>query len=145
VRLHFAFPGIALRALLGMAVLVAACQTALADPTSLICDTTEPQYAGPATVDLNEAKSTVTIHFPGSKPAPPLPGPPAYTVGPSPATFSPTTITFTQPSSGGGTTVSTTYVTNRLTATVEETGVTNDPYRPTFNNTWSCHVGTAQF
>jgi len=46
------------------AALLTASQPALAAPTTLICNTGLPLDMGPATVDLDEAQSAVTLHLP---------------------------------------------------------------------------------
>jgi hypothetical protein len=132
--------GAARRLLLGIAALLVTSTAALADPTTLICDTHESNQAGPFTVDLNEAQSTVSFHSSGLAPSGGYPGTSGVTRGPFPASFNPNTITFADDSPDA---VST-YIINRVAATVEETDV-GKAVSMTWHSVWTCQVGKAQF
>ena len=127
---------VAQRALLGAAILVMASQTAIADTTTLICDTGLPLDMGPTTIELNAAQSTITLHLPALKNS----SIPARTRGPLRATFSRDEIDFSRTEGG----VRHTYVINRLTAVVQDTAV-NLGGGPGFSESWTCHVGKKQF
>jgi len=126
---------VARRALLGAAVLVMASQTALANPITLICDINQVGALGPATIDMDEAHSSVSINMPANQHVPGA----AQTIGPTPAKFTSRTITFswTRPSEW------TMYFTiNRLTGSVTQ-HVTFA--KGQYNTAWDCHVGKAKF
>jgi len=78
-------------ALVALMMLMAGSQAALAAPTTLVCTGND----GTLTLDLNEAKGTVTADYPAM---PVYPGSKqtidARTTGPFPATFVPKTITW---------------------------------------------------
>ncbi len=117
-------------------ILLTVSTSALADTTTLICNTGLPLDMGPTTVDLNEAQSTVTVHLPAT-----TAGIPARTVGPRPATFGPEMITFTDTSNN----TDDTYAINRISATVAYTQADlRDHHRVGYAN-WTCHVGQKQF
>ena len=103
------------RAILGAAILVMASQTALADTTTLICDTGLPLDMGPTTIELNAAQSKVTLHLPALKNS----SIPARTSGPLLARFGRDEINFSRTDGG----VRHTYVLNRLTGVVQDTAV----------------------
>jgi hypothetical protein len=121
-----------------VAILTAGSQPALADTKTLICETGLPLDMGPTTIDLNEAQHTVTLHLPALRNS----SIPARTAGPLPATFSPDTINFVWKEAEGY--LIHTYVLNRLTAVVQMTAV-NTSGGPGFSESWTCHVGKAQF
>jgi hypothetical protein len=127
------------RTLWGMVILVTASQTALAASTTLVCSTGNPREASPTTIDLNEAQSSVTIHFgstqcPGCTPDP-IPG---RTAGPLTAKFAKNAITFAErPDSR-----SFDYTINRLTGIV---GVNETQQGQPYHTDWTCHVGKPQF
>src|SRR5690349_10948805 len=99
-------------ALMGLAILVAASQAAMAQTTTLVCQRAAPSpYVddGTTTVDLNEAQNSVTLHFSAYHLIQPATSLPARLVGPEPAVFGADTITFSDPMPGFGS-----YVLNRL-------------------------------
>jgi hypothetical protein len=116
--------------------MLATCQSALADTTTLICDSHSRAQASPETIDLNEAAGSVTIHHmslhnPGGNPDP-IPG---GTDGPFTAKFTTDTITFSAEEPGHG---HDTYTINRLTGIV-------DWVTPAWSVEFTCQVGKAQF
>ena len=124
-------------ALVAFAMLMASSQVALADTKTLVCTGWSPAEASPTTLDLDEAKSLVTIHIgsmhnPGGSPDP-SPGP---TQGPYTAQFDQNTITFKR--NAGGNAPDITYTINRLTGIVSLDNSTG-------HAEWSCHIGKAQF
>src|ERR1700733_2044247 len=103
--------------LVALALLVATCRPALADTTTLVCPSGSPHDASPTTIDLDEAKGLVTIHYgavhnPGGSPDP-IPG---KTEGPFTAKFDPKEIVFEVLATGRA---DTTYTLNRLTGALE--------------------------
>jgi hypothetical protein len=128
--------GVARRALLGMAILATASQTALADPTTLIChmDGTGIIENEPTTIELNAAQSSVVVHFaanhynvgPGEEHA-------AWSLGPLPATFGADTISFSDPRPRS---ILSNFTINRLTGAFVETNA---------NWRWTCQPGKKQF
>jgi hypothetical protein len=134
---HRAASGIVRRIFLGMAILVIASPAAMADPTTLICDTGLPLDMGPTIVDLNEAQSTVTLHLPALKNS----TIPARVMGPFHAAFGSETITFADTSYGADNN----YVINRLSATVALTQFGGEDHHMAGYANWTCHVGQKQF
>jgi len=124
--------------LLGMAIVVAANQPALAAQTKLVCSSSNNGSLGPDVFDLNEPQHSATITFSPvrANSGDILPG---RSSGVLPATFTPNTITISSSAYG---TVST-YVINRLTATVALTQVAGNHVAGYSN--WTCNVGKAQF
>ena len=122
--------------LLGMAILVAASQTARAASTTLICNVPTPPGScciidGPGSIELNEAGGSITLH-----------GPPMHTSNQSypsgvsryAAKFDPKTITFvgSETATSGG--VGEKITINRVTGMFVMNGLT-----------WTCRVGKPQF
>ncbi len=118
---------------LGLVVLVSASPAALADPTTLICDTTSSNADGPGTVELNEADGAVTLygpafhyptgeHFPGGL------------MGKYAAKFDSKTITFVGPPTMDTGDAGEKITIDRLTGMFTQNG-----------STWTCHVGKTQF
>jgi hypothetical protein len=131
--------------LLCVFALLAASQPAHADTTILVCrlDTNiERMFVdeGPTTIELNEAGSTVTVHFAAKHPAPNsgiLSGgyTAAYTVGPLHATFGPDTVTF---QSEDGSLI---FTINRVTGQLNA----RQPGDLPPGEQWNCQVGKRQF
>jgi len=130
--------GFARQIALGVAILIPAGQTALAGPTTLVCNSSNNGSLGPDVFDLNESQRSVTITF-SSVRANSGDISPGKSSGALPATFTPNTITISHSAYG---TVNT-YVINRLTATVVLTQVANNHVAGYAN--WTCKVGKAQF
>jgi len=127
------------RALLGMAILVAASQPALADTKTLICpmDSNLSRIEDePATIELNEAASTVIVHF-GAwhlKPNVGIGQTPAFSIGPLQAVFGTEVISFSYNDPPPQSQIVYNLTLNRLTGALRGW---------TYNMT--CHVGNAQF
>ena len=122
---------VAQKALLGIAVLAATPQIASADPTTLICKLgAENSWKEdePTTVDLNEAQSSVVVHW-GAKTLP-INGAhtPALSSAPVRGDFSANTISFNAFGQD--------YVIIRLTGVMSA---------PSINWTWSCEPGNKKF
>jgi hypothetical protein len=124
--------------LVTLVVLVAICQPALADTTTLICSVAGA--AGPATIELSEAAGSITVYTPpvpnpGGRPDP-IPG---MLMGTYAASFTPNAITFVMLPSDIGT-VEVQATLNRLTGIL-------DWYYPSDRRhyTWTCHLGQKQF
>src|SRR5947208_2347250 len=100
---RLAVSGITHRMLLGLAILVSS-QAAMAQTTTLLCDLKNREadqisQDEPTTIELNDANSTVTVHFSAlhdisGNGTPPMEFP-AETTPPLPAQFGSNTITFT--------------------------------------------------
>jgi len=124
------------RALIITALLILS-QSALADPTSLIC--TEKgtagfyTYDGALVVDLDDTQHTVVLHYPGITFIQPVGHREASTIGPIPATYSADSITFSIPP--------TSITISRLTG--EAVILTADGR--SMAESWNCHVGAKQF
>jgi hypothetical protein len=136
---------IARRALLGAAILIAASQTALAAPTTLVCR--RNGSLGADVFTLNEAQRTVTIAFAASQNNDGSVSP-ARSPGPLSATFTDNSITISHDHryygySSTDTGIIDTYVINRVAATVELTNVYNNGV--VGHAEWTCHVGKKQF
>lgn len=131
---------VARRLLFGVAVLLIAGRAAEAQTTSLICNAkgTEPayRYDGPITVDLNEAQGVATVHYSGMSVTTGVANHrvEAHSIGPVPAKFDSSTITFS-----GDRIV----VLNRLTgeAVLYFAGHLDNPA----TESWSCHAAQKQF
>jgi hypothetical protein len=125
--------GVMRRALLGLTVLLAASTAALADTTKLVCHLGEQLYKedGPTIIELNEAQSSVVVHFGGSQMANPPGVLPPRTIGPVPAVFGTDAITIPEPSYPEGS-----FVLNRLTG---------DLIQNVTNWKWTCQPGKKLF
>jgi hypothetical protein len=107
---------------------------------TLVCSTGKSFAATPTTIDLNEAKGVVTIHYgaihnPGSQTG----LIPEMIRGPLAARFTKNTITFVDhpPGNHGWD-----FAINRLTGIIE---VIETIEGQKFPSEWTCHVGNAQF
>jgi len=95
--------GVVCTALVAFALLSAGSQAAQADTTKLICSLSNSPNAedGPTTIELNEAQSSVVVHFSGYHVRPESGlqggGGAPRSIGPLSATFSDDTITFSNP------------------------------------------------
>lgn len=137
--------GVARRALLGAAILIAASETVLAAPTTLVCH--RNGSLGPNVFTLNEAQRTVTIAFAAEQNDNGSVTPPRL-VGPLSAKFTDDSITISHDhryfygiSSNTG--IIDTYVINRVAATVELTNFANN--QVVGHSVMTCHVGKKQF
>jgi len=127
-------------ALMALALLASSSQAARAEATTLICnlDSSNPwKEAEPTTIELNEAQSTVVVHFAAMHGDPRYGGGSriAVSYGPLPAKFGTDTITFsvdrtTSSWSEGPHTI------NRLTGNFVEAET---------NWKWNCHPAKKQF
>ena len=136
---------VARRALLGAAILIAASQTALAAPTTLVCR--RNGSLGPDVFTLIEAQRTVTIAFAAAQNNDGSVSP-ARSPGPLSATFTDDSITISHDHryygySSTDTGIIDTYVINRVAATVELTQVANN--NVVGHAEWTCRVGKKQF
>jgi hypothetical protein len=124
---------VAITGLLGGMLLPIGNAAALAGPTTLVCHMGEQLYKedGPTIIELNEAQSSVVVHFSGSQMAYPKGVVPPRTIGPLSAVFGTDEITFPEPSSP-----SQSYVLNRLTG---------DLFQKISNWKWTCQAGNRQF
>jgi len=119
-----------------LAVTVMHPRVTLAGTTTLICHVIGTMLVedGSTTIELNEAQSSVVVHFAASHCTaacgPPRPGEPASSLGPLPAKFGANTISFSNPNGP------VTYVIDRLT------GVFVANY---INVSWTCDVGKKKF
>ena len=118
-----------------LAVLIVRVQTAMADPTTLVCTTGD---SGTTTIDLDEAKGTVTINNPAVR-HPDM----SFTIPASSVTY---TARFDQKTIVAETHDSThqTFTINRITGIVAVDG-TYPNGGETYHADWPCHVGKAQF
>ena len=131
-----------------MAFSAITCQQALADTTTLICNSKFENTLvqdEPTTVELNEANGTVIVHYSGIHLKDPqgvsggedgMGGLVARTIGPLPAQFGTSTITFSYQYPNGNTMA---LVINRLT------GDFSDTSDITVWRKLTCHLGKAQF
>jgi hypothetical protein len=136
---------VARRTLLGAAILIAAGQTALAAPTTLVCH--RNGSLGPNVFTLNETRRTVAIAFAAEQNDDGSVTPPR-SAGPLSATFTDNSITISHDhryfygiSSNTG--IIDTYVINRVAATVELTNSFNN--QVVGHAVWTCQVGKKQF
>jgi hypothetical protein len=120
--------------LIALAMLAAGSKIALADTTNLVCyvDVHNVEQDDPTNIELNEAQSTVTVHFGKAHYKNPYLEYKAYTIGPLPAKFETNTITF---SHQNGTFYSN-YVINRLTGSL---------FDNTTNWKWNCQAAQKKF
>ena len=121
---------------MALAVLAASSHAARAETTTLICPSGSPHDASPTTIDLDEAKGLVTIHYgavhnPGGSPDP-IPG---KTEGPFTAKFDKKEIVFEVLATGRA---DTTYTLNRLTGALEFEYLGQ-------HGQWTCQVAKAKF
>ena len=129
--------GIARVVLVALTLLAGSSQVARADTTTLVC--TGWRAATPTTMDLDEAKSLVTIHegdtqIPGGSTVP------GRTLGPFAAKFDEKTITFDTQDDGRNST----YAISRVTGTGSVNGTYADgSTMGQFD--FSCHPGKNQF
>jgi len=122
--------------LVALVLLATGSQAARAETTTLVCTTGEPS---PTTVDLNEARGTVTLNFPAVQ----LPAttPPATLPARSEsyaAEYDQKTITVETHDE-----MHKTYTINRLTGIIAVDG--SYPTGGTFHGDWTCQVGKAKF
>ena len=121
-----------------LAMLAASPKIALADTTSLVCHMAmdNPNYVedDSTTIELNEAQSTVTVHFGKAHYSNPYGEYKAYTIGQLSAKFDTNTISFSAKNGlfGGNSN----YVINRLTGSL---------YDNTTNWKWKCRAAQKQF
>jgi hypothetical protein len=121
-----------------MAIPVMANQAAIAQTTTLICRLDPPQSQGfvedePSTLELNEAQSSVVVHFSAETVTASGGRLPAYLTGKRPATFAADTIFSVPHYSDANYTMS--YTINRLTGSwVSSSGLKR-----------TCQVGKRQF
>jgi hypothetical protein len=137
--------GKAWRTLLGVAILMAASQAALAAPVTLICT---PVFNVVITIDLNEAAHTVTINNLASYDSATTPPTviPASSSGPIAAKFDSKMITFAQHFAKFGTYEN--WTLDRRTGELLEYRGVNAPYdRATSRNVFkrTCHVEKTKF
>ena len=121
--------------LVALVLLAASSEAARAEATTLVCNLEpfEIKEDEPTTIELNEAQSSVIVHFSATHWSEPGPGHgPAKSLGPLPAKFDTDTITFHDPSSekDGD------YIINRLTGNFHWV-------HPNWN--WTCHAAKKQF
>ncbi len=141
--------GVARRTLLAAAILVAADRATLAAPATLVCHNNSRASDPDITVDLNDAKGTVTINNPAYY----VPGNvfvPASSAGPFAAKFDARTITFDQKKDLGGTMRYTHNRMDRLTGVFfqyNSDGAPWDQAKPQYRVMYhfTCHVGKAKF
>jgi len=121
--------------------------TALAKPTTLICDTGQSTDLAPATVELNEAQGAATVNFP------PIRNPltnqtiPEASFGPFPAAFDPHTIVFSGNTGGKNhfsNNLFTNFVINRLTGSLVGS-YRDDILGMSGAFHWQCRIAQAQF
>jgi len=117
---------------LGLAILAVAGHAAMAQTTTLICNAdasmpfTEDE---PTTIELNEAKNSVAVHFSATTLSVNGGRIPAYSSGSLPATFAADTISFSVPH------YQLDYTINRLTGSL----VNSAKWK------WNCQAGKKQF
>jgi hypothetical protein len=131
---HLAVSGIAHRMLLGMAILVMASQAAMAKTTTLICNADAANLwkaDEPTTIELNEAQSSVAVHFSAVTSIVDPIRMPAHASGPRPATFAADTISFSDQGFN--------YTLNRLTGSLSRL------FRGDVAMRWTCQPGKKQF
>jgi len=121
-------------ALVALAIFAGSCQIAIADTTTLICDIIPNRSAccimdGAATIELNEAGGSVTVHYPSWHSANSGDRYPAAPSVSYVAKFDPNTITFVNGDTGFTQTI------NRLTGIFVSDSATS----------WTCHAAKAQF
>ena len=131
-----AVSGIARQVFLGLAVLTMASTAATAQTTTLICNLIAPNVFTedePTTIELNEAQSSVAVHFSESTLS--LNGGryPEFSIGPLQATFAADTISFSDPPNALN------YTLNRLT------GRFTRLFKGEFAQGWTCQAGKKQF
>lgn len=107
---------------------------AMADTSTLVCHLTPFVIVEdePTTIDLNEAQSSVVVHFGALHQTFPQTASPAMTVGPLAAVFGVDTISFSQP----GAPYQGDYILNRLTGGLVNTST---------NWRYTCQLGQKQF
>ncbi len=143
---------VARRALMGAAILIAAGQTALAAPTTLVCHNDSRPSDPDMTVDLNEAKGAAAINYPAYYMPNGNLSPvfvPASSAGPFAAKFDARTITFDQKTAVGTTRYTHTRI-DRLTGVLfqyNSDGAPWDQAKPQYRVMYhfTCHVGKAKF
>jgi hypothetical protein len=125
--------------ILVLAVLVAACPTARADTTTLICRLDSSSLpiteSEPTTIELNKEQSSVVVHFSARTINASGARSDAYSIGPLPATFSADTISFSDPHPFW---IFSNFKINRLTGTFFAGNGVGDWK-------WDCEAGKAKF
>jgi len=131
--------------LLGAIVLGAASQNVVADTTTLICQVAVPNVIedGATTIELNEAQSTVVVHFSANHyiNMPTSEEHPSRSIGPFPAQFSNDTITFSDPNPNDYFRV---FSISRITGAFVMADVQSN-LNGIQNWRWTCHAGQKQF
>jgi len=128
-----------------LAMLAATSKIALADTTTLICHMNDNPYwyeEGPSSIELNEAQSTVVVHYAayhGKRSG--YTGPSADTRGPFHATFSADTITWQESNGENG---YTNFTINRLTGFFGGKLFYNGKSGGD-TNSYTCHAAQKQF
>ena len=143
--------------LLALALLARSSQIARADPTTLVCTSDNSNFNPSPTFDLNEARGTAIINYPGTtiqfpgkyadgSDVPPTVTP-AHSVGPLAATFDSRTVTFEarQPHFRDH------YTVDRMTLVITDYSNDSDMSFDQAASTdklivrYDCHIGKAQF
>ncbi len=118
-------------------VFVAAGGPALAEPVTLVCDANGPagvyRYDGQITVEMDEARGTVVVNYPGVTGLVPVFHRESHSTGLLVATFSPNSIAFRIPSES----ITISRVTGEAVLTTDNGA--------TMAENWNCRPGRKQF